>query len=394
MISSFDYSYDATGNLQLEREPGGGRATYTWDAENHLTLSEVPVGIVNTMTYRADGLRIEKQDSSGTSKFIWDGQNILTETDVSDTTQATYTLKPSGYGNLISQRRGADSHFFHFDGLGSTDRLTDASQEITDNYCYLAYGQLRGSTGTTVNPFRWVGRLGYFEDIEMDQYYVRARHYSPLAARWLSQDPIGFQETLNLYNYVGGHVTALVDPNGEGWLPLPSGPGHTCHGNTYYWAKIAWILKKVWKGGLLAPTPSYKSMPFMHCVWNCVMTGMLGKKVAKEESAKKEAADVEICKLGHGIGNNCWMRLSKKLRNTFARVCCSAEQTSDYKDNATGRACACAKSYWTATMAKCRECCTEAGVGANTPDGPNDPVRPCGPHFNNRDREAYDENPA
>ena len=86
------YTYDASGNLQLQEEPGGGRTTNTWDAENRLTLVQVPSSVVNTMTYRADGLRVEKQDSAGTSKFIWDGQNILVETDGNDSTQAIYNI--------------------------------------------------------------------------------------------------------------------------------------------------------------------------------------------------------------------------------------------------------------------------------------------------------------
>ena len=87
------------------------------------------------MTYRSDGLRVEKEDSTGTLKFVWDGQNMLLETNANGVTQADYTLQPAGYGNLISQRRLGSSSFFHFDALGSTDRLTTALQAITDSYC-------------------------------------------------------------------------------------------------------------------------------------------------------------------------------------------------------------------------------------------------------------------
>ena len=144
----------ATGNLELQEVHDGTRATHTWDAENRLTLAEVPFGIVNTMTYRGDGLRVEKQDGDGTSKFIWDGSNILLETDGNNNYQTFYTVQPLAYGNLISQyRSGSLSSFFHFDALGSTDRLTSAAEVVTDSYCYAAYGRLLGSFGNTVNPF-------------------------------------------------------------------------------------------------------------------------------------------------------------------------------------------------------------------------------------------------
>ena len=82
--------------------------------------------------------------------------------------------------------------------------------------------------------------LGYFFDDEYDTYYVRARHYSPLLARWLSQDPlfypfrsyrhryyhgqlgrfgsrdpIGYEGSQwNLYEYVGGNAVVRLDPEG------------------------------------------------------------------------------------------------------------------------------------------------------------------------------------
>ena len=185
------YAYDLSGNQELQEDPAGARTTNTWDAENRLTLVQAPSNVINTMTYRADGLRVEKQDSAGTSKFIWDGQNILLETAGTDATQAVYTLQPLGVGKLVSQRRGATSSFFHFDALGSTRELTDAAESIADTYLYRAYGKLVTSNGSTTNPFRWVGRLGYFYDGDLLQYYIRARHYDPATGRWMSEDPIG-----------------------------------------------------------------------------------------------------------------------------------------------------------------------------------------------------------
>ena len=95
------YEYDATGNLELQEVYDDTRTTNTWDAENHLTLVEAPSNVVNTMTYRADGLRVEKEDGTGTSKFIWDGANILLETNGNDATQAVYTLQPLAYGTRL-----------------------------------------------------------------------------------------------------------------------------------------------------------------------------------------------------------------------------------------------------------------------------------------------------
>ena len=112
------------------------------------------------MSYNADGLRVRKYDSGGWKNFVWDLQNILLETNTLGVTQGRYTLQRDVFGNLLSQRRGATSHFFHFDALGSTAGLTSASQMLTGSYRYKAYGELLSQSGWTQNPFRWVGRQG------------------------------------------------------------------------------------------------------------------------------------------------------------------------------------------------------------------------------------------
>jgi len=116
----------------------------------------------------------------------------------------------------VSQRRGATSHFVLADALGSVVGLSNASQSVSDSYRYKAYGLPLITTGSTTNPFRWVGTLGYYYDASSGRYYVRARHYGPVIARWLSEDPIGFEGSQwNLYEYVNSLPTNGVDPAGN-----------------------------------------------------------------------------------------------------------------------------------------------------------------------------------
>src|SRR5262249_55290872 len=151
-----------------------------WDYNNSLTQVLLATGVRNTMSYDGDARRVRKDDSSGTSKFVWDQQNILLETDQNDAMQAMYSLEPAEYGNLATQYRGGQSQFFLFDGLGSTDRLTDISGTVTDNYVYKAFGPIQASSGSSVNPFRYVGKQGYYFDLDYSQYFARARYYDPL----------------------------------------------------------------------------------------------------------------------------------------------------------------------------------------------------------------------
>ncbi len=152
----------------------------------------------------------------GTTTFVWDPVSdcVLMELDETDNVKAVYTNEARQYGGVLSQRRGNTSHYHHHDALGSTRFLTDSSGNVTDTYLNDAWGNAVASTGTTVNPFRWVGKYGYYTDNSTGQVYVRARMYQPTHGEWTTIDPLGFFDGLNLYEYVFNKPTARVDPSG------------------------------------------------------------------------------------------------------------------------------------------------------------------------------------
>jgi hypothetical protein len=61
--------------------------------------------------------------------------------------------------------------YYHADALGSTCALTDETQTVTDRYEYDAFGEQRAHSGQTVNPFRFVGEMGYYYDVDSENYY-------------------------------------------------------------------------------------------------------------------------------------------------------------------------------------------------------------------------------
>src|SRR5207248_3202537 len=75
-------------------------------------------------------------------------------------------------------------------------------------------GIIKSSTGSTLNPFRYIGLLGYYYDPDLQTYYVRHRAYNPTSARWYSADPLATVSDTNRYTYVSNSPVLLVDPSG------------------------------------------------------------------------------------------------------------------------------------------------------------------------------------
>ena len=120
---------------------------------------------------------------------------------------------------------------------------------------YYAFGLTVVGTGTTENPFRWVGRLGYYFDVDRAAYYLRARPYSPKLARFLSYDPIGVAGGWNLFGYTGNRPLVMVDPGGTSTILAGCGFGALGGG----------------VGGLLSSYPAFNEHGFWGgcCVIGC-----------------------------------------------------------------------------------------------------------------------------
>ena len=133
---------------------------------------------------------------------------------------AAYTWGPDG---IVSRRDlvGNTSAWYEFGPQGETRTLTNSSGAVSDTYYYNAYGETISSSGTTVNPFKYGGKFGYYTESFTSLILATQRWYAPQLMRWINRDPIGYKGGENLYSYVGGSPVRWVDP--EGLAPFGNG---------------------------------------------------------------------------------------------------------------------------------------------------------------------------
>ena len=202
--TTFTYTYDNNGNLVTKTHVATSQVTsYVYDAENQLIQITRPDGLVANYRYDGLGRRIEKSAVSGLSsavvRYVYDNEDIALEFAGSpssplNTLTAGYVHGPGIDEPLLMTRIdpivGAQSYFYHSDGLGSVTDLTNTTGTIAQSYVYDSFGNIVTQTGTLPagisNPYTYTGREF---DAESGLFYYRARYYDPAAGRFISPDP-------------------------------------------------------------------------------------------------------------------------------------------------------------------------------------------------------------
>ncbi len=200
-------TYDANGNLASQVD-ASGTTTYTWDSRDRLIGIAGP-GLSASFLYDAFNRRISKTVNGQAVAYLHDGDDVVQEIG-GGAVSASYV---QGLGiDEPSIRRGVNGEAFYLaDERGTVLALTNQAGTVTTSYLYEPFGKAT-QTGVSTNPFQYTGR----DNDGTGLMYYRARYYSPMLHRFLSEDPLEFDGgDLNLYAYAFNNPVNLTDPSGE-----------------------------------------------------------------------------------------------------------------------------------------------------------------------------------
>ena len=164
--------------------------------------------------------------------WLYEGSSLFTtNTSVSGDGKKTEATKVTTYvyGNgLLTQQSEEEYFVFHYNNIGSTILLTDATGEAEETYSYGPYGELLSGDNTKTS-YLYNGMYGVATD-DNGLYYMRARYYNVSIKRFINQDivngSITNSQSLNKFSYVQGNPIKLTDPFGLFPCISLSGIGH------------------------------------------------------------------------------------------------------------------------------------------------------------------------
>ena len=182
-------------------------------------------------TYNALGRRSQKYDAVSAMgedyvRYYYNQDwQVLMETDEYDSALRTFI-----YGRgldevlVMNDADSGDDYFYINDHLKSPVVILEEDADIVERYEYDAYGKptywdgdfdyeleatLRG------NPYYFTGRrIDFVGHSAWMIQYNRNRFYDYYTGCWLNQDPIGYQDGVNLYAYVNSNPVNKTDPRG------------------------------------------------------------------------------------------------------------------------------------------------------------------------------------
>jgi RHS repeat-associated protein len=214
-------TYDKNGNLTQK-----STQKMYHDYRNRMVRATEGTTSTTENKYDALGRRLQKIVTTGsqtkTDNYYYAGHQLVEVRDGSDQVRRQFI-----YGNGIDEVVRMDvyngstitPYYFHRNEIGSTTAVTDANGNVVERYKYGLYGMpiFMDAAGNVI-PKSAIGNNILFQGREYEPetnfYYFRARHLDPIMGRFLQTDPMGYADSMNLYQAFNMNPVNFIDPMG------------------------------------------------------------------------------------------------------------------------------------------------------------------------------------
>jgi RHS repeat-associated protein len=123
------------------------------------------------------------------------------------------------FKSIIGWKLHLTPYYFHTNEIDSVIAITDENGNTVERVSYDTFGMptFKDAAGEAVSKST-IGSTflfhGHRYDAETNLYYFRARYYDPIMGRFLKTDPLGYEDSMNLYQGFNQNPGNFTDPMG------------------------------------------------------------------------------------------------------------------------------------------------------------------------------------